>query len=81
MGAGAWEPCGDDAINAPAVVAGSQIRALAQLLGHPLGVLDDLAVHIDDVERAVGTDFQVHGRAPLVARSEEFDAFEWPAWT
>ncbi|HEX6963787.1 MAG TPA: hypothetical protein VF175_18105, partial [Lacipirellula sp.] len=41
-----------DAINPPAIGAVAQIRPIAQLLGHPLGMLNDRAAHIDHVQGA-----------------------------
>ena len=69
-----------NAVKAAFVPAGAQVGAMAQLFGHPLGVLDDLAVHVDDVHGAIGPDFEIHGAGPLIARGEElvgmlFEAF------
>src|SRR5947209_3692713 len=38
-------------------------------------MLDHAAVHIDDVERSVGTELHVYRAEPLVGRGEEFFAF------
>src|SRR5204863_3689397 len=46
------------------------------------GVLDYLAVHVEDVESAIGAVCELHGAEPVVARREELaffvdaDAFE-----
>ena len=51
---------------------------IAQILGDVAAVLDDAAIHVDDVERAVGRRRQVHGPETLVGRGDEFAAFGRP---
>ena len=52
----------------------SMVGPLAQLLGHPLRVLDDGAIHVDDIQCAVRPDFQIDRAEPFIARGQEFDA-------
>ena len=66
---------GHDPPDAAAVVAEAQVGAVFQLVGHEVGVLDDAAVHIDDVQRTVGAELQVDRAEPFVGRGEELLAF------
>ena len=44
---------------------------IAQVLGDEAAVLDDAAIHVDDVERAVGRVRQIHRPEALVGRRQE----------
>ena len=45
---------------------------IPEVLGHEDPVLNHPAIHVDDVERAVGRRREVHRTKPLVGRCEEF---------
>ena len=55
-------------VHAPAVHAAPEVEVLLDVLGDPLRVLDDLAVHVHDVEGAVGARRAVHRPEPVVRR-------------
>ena len=59
--------------DAAAVVAEAEVGAAFELVGNEVGVLDDAAVHIDDVERVVRPVRQEDGAEPVVRRGEELD--------
>ena len=52
---------------------------MVRVRGHPLGVFDDLAVVIHQVDRAVGSDGEVHGTEPGVGRRQELHALMSPS--
>ncbi len=65
----------DDAIDAPEVVRFVQLvreHIIAQVLRHVPLVLDDPAIHVHDIERAVWSDGEVDGTEALVGGREKF---------
>ena len=58
----------------PPVVPAAEVDAGAQVLGHELGMLDQLAVHVDDVEGPVRTGRQVDRPEGRVGRGQELPA-------
>ena len=62
---------GDDPIDPPALLPGFEVEQRAALLRDVLRMVDDLAIHVDDVERAVGTVGREDRPEPGVARGEE----------
>src|SRR5262245_26342438 len=69
------EAVGDDAVESTAVAAASEIEVLLDDGRQAVGVLDDLAVHVEDVERAVGGVGELDGTEPDVAGGDEFGFF------
>ena len=63
---------GIDAIDAPMVVAGTQIQSLLPLDRNVFGMFDHGAIHVRDPQRAVGPGAQHGGPEPVVARGQEF---------
>src|SRR5262249_12072620 len=62
-----------DAINATAVHAGADVEVLEDLRRQEGGALDQLAVHVEDVQCAVGGIGKLHRTEPVVAGGEELD--------
>lgn len=60
------------AIDAATIVAPGLVRAVFQFGGDPVGVFDDGAIHIDDVEGTVGAVGKIDGAEPFIASGEEF---------
>ena len=63
---------GHDPVDAAAIAPKGELRGvLVELAGRPLRVLDAGAVVVDDVQRAVGTDVEVHRPEPRVGGGQE----------
>ena len=63
---------GDDPVDASAVLAGGEhVGVLLQVARRPFRMLDVRTVVVDDVQRAVRTDVEVHRTEPAVGRGEE----------
>ena len=62
----------------PAVVPAAEVDRAPRRFGHELGMLDQLAVHVDDVERPVGTVRQVDRPERRVGRRQELPALLGP---
>ena len=70
--AGAVGAVGHDPVDAAAIAAQGELRGvLVELAGRPLRVLDAGAVVVDDVQRAVGPDVEVHRPEPRVGGGQE----------
>ena len=54
--------------------AGAQVELLLHFRGNPLGMLDRLAVHVGDPQRAVGPGGQHRGPEPVVGRGQKLAA-------
>ena len=57
---------GNDPVDSPLVVPGPQVERRFDRVRDPLGVLDDLAVHVDDVERPLGSGCHRNRPEPVV---------------
>ena len=68
-----------DAPDPPAVVPAAEVDGPSGRLGHELGMLDQLAVHVDDVERPVRAVRQVDRPECRVGRCQELAALLDPA--
>src|SRR5690242_10901424 len=68
-----FEAVRSDAVNAPAIVAAVQVERFFDALGKGPGMLDDLAIQLDDVESAVWTIGKLDWTAPGIVRSDKFD--------
>ncbi len=62
-----------DLVDPPAVLAARQVEVPLDRIGDRGGMLDRLAVHVQDGERAVRRVREVHRPEPVVARGQEFD--------
>ncbi|MFM7075958.1 MAG: hypothetical protein ACKO3G_07830, partial [Planctomycetaceae bacterium] len=62
---------GEDAVDAPPIVAGAEIEAGLHRGGDVVGVLDDVALHVGQVQRAVGTGLDGHRAEGGIGRGEE----------
>ena len=62
---------GIDAVDPPLLAAGAEVEPLLPVVGDPLGVLDDGAVHVGDPECAVGAGLEHRRPEPVVAGGEE----------
>ncbi len=63
---------GDDAIDAAHVAAAFPVGDGDGFFRQILRMLDGFAIHVADVERAIGAVGEVDGAAPIVGRGEEF---------
>ena len=70
---------GHDAVDASLVVAGADVERLLHRVGDPLGVLDDRAVHINDIQPAVRTGGHRDRPEPVVAPAEQLSLRLVPA--
>ena len=61
-----------DAVDAAFVGAGPKIEPRLRFRGNPFGMFEDGAVHIRDVERAIGPDLELRGSEPIITAREEF---------
>src|ERR1043165_7471869 len=61
-----------NSIKSSAVLAGAQIYARLDFLQNPLRVLNHVAVHVGDPQRAVGAELDRGGPEPYVAGGYEF---------
>ena len=61
-----------DTVDAAFIIARAEVRPGLQLFRKIFGMLDDAAVDVGDVQRAVGAGLEHGGTKPVVARSEEF---------
>lgn len=66
-----FEAVGGDAVETAAVVAAVEVEVLLDVRGQRPRVFDDLAVYVDDEERAVGSVGEKDGAEPVVARRDE----------
>ena len=66
--AGFWS----EAVNAAAVVASANVLVLAHFLGDVIGMFDHVALHIDDVKRAVGSEFEANETGGGIGAGNEF---------
>src|ERR1043166_533780 len=64
-----------DAINTATIVAAVQIEELFDVVGERPGVLDDFAIHVNDVECAIRRVGKLHRTKPGIAGSGKFDFF------
>ena len=64
---------GDDTIDATAVVAVVEVEVLLDFLRDAPRVLDDFAIHVADVEGAVGGVGKIHDADPRVGAGGEFE--------
>ena len=64
---------GDEVVQPPFVLAAGQIEVFLDRFGDRQRMLDRLAVHVEDQERAVGRVGEVDGTEPVVGRREELD--------
>ena len=62
---------GREPINPSAVVAALQVEVGLDVVRDRVGMLDRLAVHVDDVERSVGRVHEIDGAEPVVGRGDE----------
>ena len=62
---------GIDAINPPLLAAGAEVQPLLPVVGNPLGMLDDRAVHVGDPEGPVRAGLEHRRSEPVVARGQE----------
>src|ERR1051325_3270615 len=60
-----------DPVNASLVCAGTHVQLREAVRWNPARVLDDIAVHIDNPQGAVGPCARLHGTKPVVRRSEK----------
>ena len=72
------EAVGDEVVEPPAVLPARQVEVLLDRLGDRGRVLDRLAVHVQDQERAVGGVGEVDGPEPVVRRGQELDLLVGP---
>ena len=61
-----------EAIDASAVVARADVLVLAHFFGDVIGMFDDVALHIDHVERAVGAKLEANEASGAVGAGDEF---------
>ena len=64
---------GDEVVEPAAVLAAGQVEVLLDRLGDRERVLDRLAVHVEDQQRAVGRVGEVDRPEPVVGRGQELD--------
>ena len=62
----------DDAVDAAHGFAAFEIGDFARRLRQIFGMFDGFAIHVADVERAVGTVGEIDGAEPVVGRGEKF---------
>ena len=65
---------GHEAVDAPAVVAAVEIEVLLDLFRNAPRVLDHFAIHVADVEGAVGRVGEIHDADPGVLARGELEA-------
>jgi hypothetical protein len=61
-----------DAVDASAVAASFQVQHSFEVIGHGPWVFDGFAVHVEEVEGAVGSMYEVYRSEPVVGGGEEF---------
>ena len=71
---GPLEALGHDAVEPPLVEAGADVQVLHDAGRHELGRLDQVAVHVEDVERAVRPVGHLHRAEPDVGGGQELGA-------
>src|SRR5581483_11402291 len=59
-------------IDAPAIIAAIQIQEFLDVRGERPRVLDDLTIHVDDIQSAIRRVCKLHRPKPGVARGREF---------
>src|SRR2546430_1988066 len=60
-----------NAIDPPLVLPRTQIELLLPVLGNPLGVLNDVPVHVGDPQRSVGASRDCRRAEPVVGRRQK----------
>src|SRR5258706_6046969 len=68
-----FEAVGHDAVDAATIVAAVQVEVLFNIVGQRPRMLDDFAVHIDDVQCAVGRIGKLHRAKPGIFGGDELD--------
>ena len=63
-----------DAVEAPLVLPRIEVERRLDLVGDPLGVLDDVPIHVEEIERPVRPHGHVHRAEGAVAGREELDS-------
>ena len=71
---GLLKTLGHDAVEPSLVKTGAEVQVLRDVWGHELGRLDQEAVHVDHVQRAVGAVGHLHRAKPHVGGSHELGA-------
>src|SRR4051794_38903562 len=61
-----------DAVNSAAIVARADVDALADFFRNVIGMLDHIALHIDEVKRAVRAEFKAGEARGTVAAGNKF---------
>ena len=64
---------GHQAVDPAAVVAAFEAKIFLDVLGDRVGMFDGFAVHVEHIERAVGSVDEVDGSEPVVRGGNEFD--------
>ena len=73
MGCGATLEIGRrDAVDASAIAASFEVQHSFKVGGHGPWVFDGFAVHVEEVEGAVGCVHEVDGAEPVVGGGDEF---------
>src|SRR5262249_19916064 len=67
------EPFRHDAIDATAIHAGADVEVFEDLRRQEGGTLDQLAIHVENVQRAVGGVGKLYWTEPVVTGGEELD--------
>ena len=73
-GRGLLEAVGHQPVDAPAIIARVEVEVALDGLGDRPRVLDDLAIHVEDVKRPIGGVGELDGPEPCVLRRDEFHA-------
>src|SRR5205814_5140880 len=63
-----------DAVDAAFIVAGAEVRTRLELFGEILGMFDDAAIDVGNVQGAVRAGLEHRRPEPVVARAEKFAA-------
>ena len=64
-----------NAVQPPAIAATREVEVLLDFRWQTRGVLDRFAVHVDDVQAAIGAVRELHGAEPVVFRRQKLTVF------